>query len=79
MEAVLEMIPEIKQARISSSPHQLLGQIIVGEIVLHKGASIDVEDVMQYCKKRLSAFKAPQRLTIVDALPMTKTGKLQRH
>lgn len=79
VEAVLEMIPQIKQARISSSPHQLLGQIIVGEIVLHKGASIDVEDVMQYCKKRLSAFKAPQRLTIVDALPMTKTGKLQRH
>lgn len=79
VEAVLEMIPEIKQARISSSPHHLLGQIIVGEIVLHKGASIDVEDVLQYCKKRLSAFKAPQRLKIVDTLPMTKTGKLQRH
>ncbi len=79
VEAVLEMIPEIKQARISSSPHPLLGQIIEGEIVLQPGALIDIEDVLTYCKKRLSAFKAPQRLKIVETLPMTGSGKLQRH
>ncbi len=79
VEAVLEMIPEIKQARISSSPHPLLGQIIEGEIVLHEGATIDLEDVITYCKKRLSSFKAPQKLKIVDSLPMTSSGKLQRH
>jgi long-chain acyl-CoA synthetase len=79
VEAVLEMIPEIKQARISSSPHPLTGQIIEGEIVLHEGATIDLEDVLTYCKKRLSSFKAPQRLKIVDSLPMTSSGKLQRH
>ncbi|MFZ1371861.1 MAG: fatty acid--CoA ligase family protein, partial [Ferruginibacter sp.] len=79
VEAVLEMIPEIKQARISSSPHPLLGQIIEGEIVLHEGTVIDVEDVLTYCKKRLSAFKAPQRLTIVKSLPMTGSGKMQRY
>jgi long-chain acyl-CoA synthetase len=79
VEAVLEMIPEIKLARISSSPHPLLGQIIEAEVVLNEGAKIDVEDVLTYCKKRLSAFKAPQRLKIVETLPMTGSGKLQRH
>lgn len=79
VEAVLEMVPEIKLARISSSPHPLMGQIIEGELVLHEGETIDVEDVLTYCRKRLSTFKAPQRLKIVDSLPMTKTGKLQRH
>jgi acyl-coenzyme A synthetase/AMP-(fatty) acid ligase len=79
VEAVLEMIPEIKQARISSSPHPLLGQIIEAEVVLTEGAKIDVEDVLTWCKKRLSAFKAPQRLKIVESLPMTGSGKLQRH
>jgi long-chain acyl-CoA synthetase len=78
VEAVLEMIPEIKQARISSSPHPLLGQIIEAEVVLNEGAKIDVEDVLTYCKKRLSAFKAPQRLKIVESLPITGSGKLQR-
>jgi acyl-coenzyme A synthetase/AMP-(fatty) acid ligase len=79
VEAVLEMIPEIKFARISSSPHPLLGQVIEGELVLYEGKTIDVEDVLSYCKKRLSAFKAPQRLKIVDSLPMTSSGKLKRY
>jgi long-chain acyl-CoA synthetase len=79
VEAVLEMIPEIKQARISSSPHPLLGQIIEAEVILNEGAKIDVEEVLTYCKKRLSAFKAPQRLKIVECLPMTGSGKLQRY
>lgn len=79
VEAVLETIPEIKQARISSSPHPLLGQIIEAEVILEEGKTIDVEDVLTYCKKRLSAFKAPQRLKVVESLPMTASGKLQRH
>ncbi len=79
VEAVLEMIPEIKMARISSSPHPLLGQIIEGEIVLNEGKTIDIEDVLTYCRKRLSNFKAPQKLKIVASLPITKTGKLQRY
>ena len=79
VEAVLEMIPGIKLARISSSPHPLLGQIIEGELVLHEGKSINIDEVIAYCKKRLSNFKAPQRLTIVDSLPMTGSGKLQRN
>jgi len=79
VEAVLETIPQIKQARISSSPHPLMGQIIEAELVLHEGASVDPEDVLSYCKKRLSAFKSPQRIKIVDSLPMTGSGKLQRY
>ncbi len=79
VEAVLETMPGIKLARISSSPHPLMGQIIEGEVVLNDGETIDVEDVLNYCRQRLSSFKAPQRLKIVDSLPMTKTGKLQRH
>ncbi|HNH23163.1 MAG TPA: fatty acid--CoA ligase family protein, partial [Ferruginibacter sp.] len=79
VEAVLETIPEVKQARISSSPHPLTGQIIEAELVLHEGKTVDIEEVLTYCKKRLSAFKAPQRIRIVGSLPMTGSGKLQRH
>lgn len=79
VEAVLESVPEIKLARISSSPHSLMGQIIEGELVLNEGETIDLEEVLNYCRQRLSTFKTPQRLKIVDSLPMTKTGKLQRH
>ncbi|MCC6257017.1 MAG: acyl--CoA ligase [Chitinophagaceae bacterium] len=79
IEAVLETFPGIKQARISSSPHPLLGQIIIGELVAKNGMAIDTREVLSFCRERLSAFKIPNRLKIVESLPMTKTGKLQRH
>lgn len=79
VEAVLETIPGIKLARISSSPHPLLGQIIEGELLLQNGAQINIEDVFAFCRERLSAFKIPRKLKIVDSLPLTKTGKLQRY
>ncbi|MBL7883309.1 MAG: acyl--CoA ligase [Bacteroidia bacterium] len=79
VEAVLENLPEIKLARISGTPHPLMGQIVQAEIVLAEGASIDVEEVLTYCRKKLSTYKIPQRVKIVDSLPMTGSGKIQRY
>ena len=79
VEGILETIPEIKLARISGTPHVLMGQIILAELVLHEGKTIDVEDVLTYCRKRLSTYKVPQRVKIVESLPMTGSGKIQRH
>ncbi|MEX1192181.1 MAG: class I adenylate-forming enzyme family protein [Brumimicrobium sp.] len=78
VEGVLETIPEIKLARISGTPHPLMGQIVQAELVLEDGAELEVEEVLTYCRKRLSTFKVPQRVLIVDSLPLTKTGKVKR-
>lgn len=78
VEGLLETLPEIKLARITGTPHPLMGQIILAEVVLHEGKTIDVEEVLTYCRKRLSTYKVPQRLKIVNELPMTATGKLMR-
>lgn len=79
VEAILETIPEIKLSRISGVPHPLMGQIIQAELVLYDGKTIDVEEVLTYCRKRLSTYKIPQRVKIVDSLPMTGSGKIQRY
>ena len=79
VEKVLETIEEIKLARISGTPHPLMGQIIQAELVLKEGATIDVEEILTYCRKRLSTYKIPQRVTIVESLPITGSGKLQRY
>lgn len=78
VEGVLETRPEIEQAKISGVPHPIMGQIIQAEVVLKENHSIDVEEVLTYCRKRLSTYKIPQRIIIVKELPMTKTGKLIR-
>lgn len=78
VEGILETRPEIELAKISGVPHPIMGQIIQAEVILKNGQTINVEDVLTYCRKRLSTYKIPQRISIVDELPMTKTGKLVR-
>lgn len=78
VEGVLESIPEIKLARISGIPHPLMGQAILAEVVVQEGKTIDEEVVLTYCRKRLSAFKIPYHVKVVDSLPLTATGKIQR-
>ena len=47
-------------------------------VVPHEGLSIEESEVLQICKKNLASFKIPKRVFIVDSLPKTATGKIQR-
>lgn len=78
VERVLEDLEMIRKAKVSGVPHPLLGQIIQAEVVLDGMEDIDVENTLSYCRKRLSTFKIPQKLIVVDALDMTASGKLKR-
>lgn len=79
VEGILEALPEIKQARITGVPHPLMGQIVQAEVILEQGQQIDIEELLTYCRKRLSTFKVPQRVLVVDKLPMTGSGKVRRY
>jgi acyl-coenzyme A synthetase/AMP-(fatty) acid ligase len=79
VEGVLETYPGIKLAKVSAMPHRLMGQIIKADIVLSNSViDIDQEEVLTYCRKRLSTYKIPQKIEIVSAVEMTATGKIQR-
>jgi fatty-acyl-CoA synthase len=39
---------------------------------------LEVEELLAHCRERLAAFKAPKRVYVVDAIPKTATGKVQR-
>jgi fatty-acyl-CoA synthase len=42
------------------------------------GEQICEEEILDFCKGRMAHFKIPRYIWIVDALPMTVTGKLQK-
>jgi acyl-coenzyme A synthetase/AMP-(fatty) acid ligase len=47
-------------------------------VVPAPGEEIDSEAVLEFCRPRLAGFKRPQRVIVVDELPKTVTGKIQR-
>lgn len=47
-------------------------------VVLKPGASADEAALIAHCKSHLGGFEVPKAARILDALPMTSTGKVQK-
>ena len=79
VEAVLDSHPAVSGSRIYGVPHPLMGDIIQAEIVLAENAQVDPEELLHYCRQKLSTYKLPQRIKFVNELPMTGSGKIARN
>jgi oxalate---CoA ligase len=76
VDEVLLRHPAVAEAVAFGSPHPTLGEEVAAAVVLSGEAS--EQDLLAYCRGQLAAFKVPRRLHIVDEIPRTATGKVQR-
>lgn len=79
VEEVLIGHPAVKQAGVFPLPDDRLGEVVAVAVVLRPGYRADAEALIQYSRERLASFKIPRAVYVVDALPLTESGKLQRH
>lgn len=70
--------PAVAGAAVFPVPDARLGEDIVAAIVLKPGAAATPRELRRWMLDRLSPFKVPRRIWIVEALPKTPTGKVQR-
>jgi long-chain acyl-CoA synthetase len=47
-------------------------------IVVREGESLSEEEVIQYCKEKLAAYKVPKRVEFIEELPKSAVGKVLR-
>lgn len=79
VEEVLLSHESVAGVRVSSEPHNLLGQIVVAEIVINGEANPSKQELKAFCRGRLSSFKIPQRIDFVDEIPLSpRLKKLKR-
>jgi len=69
--------PGVAEAVAFAIPDEKYGEAVAAAIVLRDPATT-VEEVLDHARKRLASFKLPTRMLIVDAIPKTATGKVQR-
>ena len=51
----------------------------VAYVVAKAGATVTEAEVIEHCRSRLAGFKRPSKVVLMDALPKTATGKIQRY
>ena len=78
VEAVLVRNPAVLEAAVVGYRDDDGLQRPVAFVVATPGAAVDEAELAVLCKAELAGFKRPRRYRVVDALPKTTTGKIQR-
>ncbi len=78
IEQMLMNFPEVKETYVYGIEHEVLGEIPVAKIVVKENQSIDINEVIKFCKQKLAAYKVPKKIVIVDSIEKTYNGKIKR-
>jgi long-chain acyl-CoA synthetase len=78
VEDVLLSHPQVAMAGVVGRPDTRMGEEVVGLVSLRPGATADADELIRYARSRLSAAKAPREIRILDTIPLTSVGKLDR-
>lgn len=78
IEATLLEHPQIVECAIVGLPDDTWGEAVSAAVVLRDQGSLDLAALREWCKERLSVYKIPQRLLVVNELPRNAMGKVTK-
>ncbi len=76
VEQYLYKLPGVQEAAVYGVPAGAQGEKVVVAVVLKAGATLTAQDVIDYCRQHIAAYKVPAQVDIVKELPKSPSGKL---
>lgn len=76
IEEVLMSHPDVSLAAVIGVPHESHGEEIKAFVILNQGATVTADELVEWSKDQMAAYKYPRIIEVVSALPMTATGKI---
>jgi long-chain acyl-CoA synthetase len=76
IEEVLYEHPAVREAAVLGVPHDELGEEVGAAVALKDGEQVTAEQLREYVKEQVAAYKYPRRIWFVDDLPKGPTGKI---
>jgi len=78
LDDVLMGHPKILEACTVGIPHDYRGETVKAFIVVKESETLTQEEVVDYCKEKLAAYKVPKIVEFIDELPKSAVGKILR-
>jgi long-chain acyl-CoA synthetase len=76
-DALLEH-PAIEAAAVVGRPDELHGEEVVAFVSLRPGGEATGEELVEWARGRIGGYKYPREVHVVDAVPLTNVGKIDR-
>ena len=78
IEAYLMTHAKVQEAQVFGIPDPKYGEEVCAWIVLKPGEAASASELVEFCRGRIAHYKVPRHVRLVDAFPMTATGKPQK-
>jgi fatty-acyl-CoA synthase len=78
VERVIAEDPTVRLVAVIGVPDEKWGEAVTAFVIPHAGAAIDVESIVGEVRRRKGGIQAPKRIEIVEDLPLTSHGKIDK-
>ena len=78
IESVLYGHADVLEAAVIGVPDTQWGEAVKAVVVLKPSSTLQGEELIRFCKERLSSYKVPKSVEIRSALPHTEVGKVNK-
>ena len=79
VEAFIMALPAVAEVAVVSYPDPRLVQVPVAFVRLRPNHRLAANEVIEHCRGKIASFKVPRHALFIDELPMTASGKVQKH
>lgn len=76
VEEMIYLHPKVSEVAVIGIPHPYWIEAVTAVVVPKAGETLTEEELLAFCRERLSAFKAPNYVVIADNLPRNPSGKI---
>ena len=75
VEDLIKNHPKVEKVGITAAPDEKWGEAVTAVVQLKTGESATSEEIIEFCKGKISGYKKPKHVIFVDELPTTLIGK----
>jgi long-chain acyl-CoA synthetase len=78
VDEVLHTHPDTLEVATVGMKDDFRGEVPVAFVALKRGGTVTPDELLAYCRTRLVDYKVPRRIEVLDALPKTGAGKIDK-
>jgi long-chain acyl-CoA synthetase len=78
VEEVISSHPAILEVGVAGVPDDYQGEAVKAWVILRPGGQATADEIRQYCRQKLAAYKVPKHVEFREGLPKSMVGKVLR-